>query len=239
MSRTRINRARPLEWSKNTSEWFIWHIYSSINLSLFYPTAALAPHKSGEPFQLNRSNSCPPNMLLAVNQSVSNSKKRRDAEATGETSTTSTTATSQSSASRELTDSSTQLVANMLLPDEASGVGMGGVCQSCQHRQRQSCLPAGCKCSCNCINKLDAPPPTSLVLVYLYLGALTLMLATLSILFYTYTQAGEESVTVGIHQRQREQRNQFQDELLRSEHILRAMVIQIMERDYPMAARCE
>ncbi|KRF94209.1 uncharacterized protein LOC6584807 isoform X2 [Drosophila mojavensis] len=175
-------------------------------------------------------------MLLAVNQSVSNSKKRRDAEATGETSTTSTTATSQSSASRELTDSSTQLVANMLLPDEASGVGMGGVCQSCQHRQRQSCLPAGCKCSCNCINKLDAPPPTSLVLVYLYLGALTLMLATLSILFYTYTQAGEESVTVGIHQRQREQRNQFQDELLRSEHILRAMVIQIMERDYPMAA---
>ncbi|XP_017871563.1 PREDICTED: uncharacterized protein LOC108619476 isoform X2 [Drosophila arizonae] len=175
-------------------------------------------------------------MLLAVNQSVSNSKKRRDAEATGETSTTSTTATSQSSASRELTDSSTQLVANMLLPDEASGVGMGGVCQSCQHRQRQSCQPAGCKCSCNCINKLDAPPPTSLVLVYLYLGALTLMLATLSILFYTYTQAGEESVTVGVHQRQREQRNQFQDELLRSEHILRAMVTQIMERDYPMAA---
>ncbi|TDG42320.1 hypothetical protein AWZ03_011256 [Drosophila navojoa] len=169
-------------------------------------------------------------MLLAVNQSVSNSKKRRDAEATGEA------ATSQSSASRELTDSSTQLVANMLLPDEASGMDMAGVCQGCQHRQRQSSKPAGCKCSCNCVNKLDAPPPTSLVLVYLYLGALTLMLATLSILFYTYTQAGEESRTVDVHQRQREQRSEFQDELMRSEHILRAMVTQIMERDYPTAA---
>ncbi|XP_023175222.2 uncharacterized protein LOC111602419 isoform X2 [Drosophila hydei] len=165
-------------------------------------------------------------MLLAVNQSVNNSKKRRDAEAAA-AAATAAAATTHSSASRELTDSSTQLVANMLL-DETSP--LGGVCQSCQHRQQESC-----KCDCNCIHKLDASPPTSLVLVYLYLGALTLMLATLSILFYTYTQAGEESVTVDVHS-QRGYRNQFQDELMRSEHILRAMVTQIMERDYPMEA---
>lgn len=188
-------------------------------------------------------------MLLAVNQSVNNSKRRRAAEA--EAKADAATARANSNASRELTDSTTQLVANMLL-EETNAAGSPGTgtsrsastdttslatrCQSCQHQQRLVHQP--CKCGCNCINKLEASGElgSSLVLVYIYLGALTLMLATLSILFYTYSQAGEESANVAMLG-QSAFRNQFQDELMRSEHVLRAMVTQIMERDYPQEAR--
>jgi len=63
------------------------------------------------------------------------------------------------------------------------------------------------------------------------------MLATLAILFYSYTQnTAEESPTpayMPMHG-QRAFHEQFQGELLRSEHVLRSMVTQIMERDYPL-----
>ncbi|XP_064555008.1 uncharacterized protein LOC135440000 isoform X2 [Drosophila montana] len=190
-------------------------------------------------------------MLLAVNQSVHNSKRRRAAEAATEAAAT---ARANSNDSRELTDSTTQLVANMLL-DETNAAGspiastststsrstsagttsLATRCQSCQHQQRL--VREGCKCGCDCINKLEGGGElgSSLVLVYIYLGALTLMLATLSILFYTYSQAGEESATMAMHG-QSAFRNQFQDELMRSEHVLRSMIAQIMERDYPQEA---
>lgn len=102
-------------------------------------------------------------------------------------------------------------------------------------QQQQPHLPS-CNCDCNCINKLQTGSEnlrTSLALVYLYLGALTLMLATLAILFYTYTQSTEEATTP-IALGPSAFRVQFQGELIRSEHMLRAMVTQILERDYPL-----
>lgn len=213
-------------------------------------------------------------MFLAVNQSLHNSKKRREAATEKATITTSATTTATATAtrdrkSRETTDSTTQLVANMLMnapspstetetetgaeaeaEAEAAAYAisvaatspMGNKCDRCQHMQqsekshRQSVATSEpCNCACNCINKLEASANvrTSLVLVYIYLGAHSLMLATLAILFYTYTQSGEEPPTPAMLG-QRAFHAQFQGELLRSEHVLRAMVAQIMERDYPL-----
>lgn len=175
-------------------------------------------------------------MFLAVNQSLQSTQRRRELEAVA----------AKASTSRETTDSTAQLVANMLdgSQDAAStrstALASSAKCDSCQHvmqqQQRQQQQLPRCNCDCNCINKLhggDENMGTSLVLVYLYLGALTLMLATLAILFYTYTQSTEESVKpIGLGPSAF--RVQFQGELIRSEHMLRAMVTQILERDYPL-----
>ncbi|KAM8720388.1 hypothetical protein ACLKA7_006437 [Drosophila subpalustris] len=180
-------------------------------------------------------------MFLAVNQSLQNSKRRREEEAA--TATAKATAT-RDRQSRETTDSTTQLVANMLMngpspsetETEAATRPKGTKCESCQHVQQSVATCEPCNCACNCINKLDASANVraSLVLVYIYLGALTLMLATLAILFYTYTQSTEEPAVPPAMLNQRAFHAQFQGELLRSEHVLRAMVTQIMETDYPL-----
>ncbi|XP_043072303.1 uncharacterized protein LOC6565277 isoform X2 [Drosophila grimshawi] len=177
-------------------------------------------------------------MLLAVNQSVRNSKKRREAE---------TAAATDRAACAEITDSTRHLVANMLIDDTNTNENTqatvatvaGDKCQSCHHMQQSESPQSACNCACNCINKLEDATQVraSLLLVYIYLGALTLMLATLSILFYTYTRggSGQESITPAMLG-QHAFRNQFQGELMRSEHMLRAMVTQIMKRDYPLEA---
>lgn len=171
-------------------------------------------------------------MFLAVNQSLQNTQRRREEAAAKAT---------VPRASLETTDSTTQLVANMLdasqgEPATSRSSSLGAKCDSCQHMQQppQPPLPtASCNCGCNCINKAPAGENvrTSLVLVYLYLGALTLMLATLAILFYTYTQ---DSPTLPPGLSQSAFHVQFRGELMRSEHVLRSMVTQILERDYPL-----
>lgn len=180
-------------------------------------------------------------MFLAVNQSLQSTQRRRELEEAA------AAVAAKASTSREITDSRAQLVANMLdgSQDAAStrstALASSAKCDSCQHvmqqqQQRQQQQSPRCNCDCNCINKLhggDENVGTSLVLVYLYLGALTLMLATLAILFYTHTQSTEESVKpIGLGPSAF--RVQFQGELIRSEHMLRAMVTQILERDYPL-----
>lgn len=177
-------------------------------------------------------------MFLAVNQSLQSTQRRRELEEAA------AAVAAKASTSREITDSTAQLVANMLdgSQDAAStrstALASSAKCDSCQHvmQQRQQQQSSRCNCDCNCINKLhgsDENVGTSLVLVYLYLGALTLMLATLAILFYTFTQSTEEPVKpIGLGPSAF--RVQFQGELIRSEHMLRAMVTQILERDYPL-----
>lgn len=175
-------------------------------------------------------------MFLAVNQSLQNTQRRREETAAKAT---------VSRASQETTDSTTQLVANMLDASQGDSAtsrssSLGAKCDSCQHMQQPPAPPlptTSCKCDCNCINKAAAGENvrTSLVLVYLYLGALTLMLATLAILFYTYTQSTlEESPSSPLGLSQSAFHVQFRGELMRSEHVLRAMVTQILERDYPL-----
>ncbi|XP_062139925.1 uncharacterized protein LOC133848392 isoform X2 [Drosophila sulfurigaster albostrigata] len=182
-------------------------------------------------------------MFLAVNQSLHNSKRRRDEQA------------ACSRPSPERTDSTTQLVANMTATaTTTTTTSLGHKCESCQHIQQAQPQPQQepqpqqgndeppCSCDCNCINKpssMQMPMAlpmvrTSLVLVYIYLGALTLMLATLAMLFYTHSQAAQESPTLSTLLNQRAFHAQFHSELLRSEQVLRTMVTQIMERDYPM-----
>lgn len=175
-------------------------------------------------------------MFLAVNQSLQNTQRRREETAAKAT---------VSRASQETTDSTTQLVANMLDASQGNAAtsrssSLGAKCDGCQHMQQPPAPPlptASCNCDCNCINKAAAGENvrTSLVLVYLYLGALTLMLATLAILFYTYTQSTlDESPPLPLGLSQSAFHVQFRGELMRSEHVLRAMVTQILERDYPL-----
>lgn len=170
-------------------------------------------------------------MFLAVNQSLQSTQRRRQLEEAAAAVAVAAKATSR----RETTDSTTQLVANMLDGSQDAALASSSKCDSCQHVQQQQ-QSSSCNCDCNCINKLQGGNEnvgTSLVLVYLYLGALTLMLATLAILFYTYTQSTEESAKpIGLGPSAF--RVQFQGELIRSEHMLRAMVTQILERDYPL-----
>ncbi|XP_030374468.1 uncharacterized protein LOC115624031 [Scaptodrosophila lebanonensis] len=146
-------------------------------------------------------------MFLAVNQNVRKSLKRQRADQMSEEKPNESAV-----ANLRPTDSTAQLVL---------ACKCGSACKQCQ-QQVPPPIPTEPGCTCT-----DRPSIPSLTLVYLYLGALTFLLATLGLMFYTHTQ--EEATTATpppplTHQ-------QFQKELLASEHVLRAMMLQILDKD--------
>ncbi|XP_068154440.1 uncharacterized protein [Drosophila tropicalis] len=181
-------------------------------------------------------------MFLAVNQSLHKSKmkKKRKSNANemmeGLPSTTTTTARANEPPYLESSDSRTNMLKDSNDSSQTSSQNES-LCENCQHVRQSSVsckdiedqhiTEAPCPCPCNCIRKspivVNEIRSTSLVLVYIYLGALTLIIATLGISFYTHTHQQSTRITT-FHK-------QFQDELVRSEHMLKAMVLQILTRD--------
>ncbi|XP_014088353.2 uncharacterized protein [Bactrocera oleae] len=90
---------------------------------------------------------------------------------------------------------------------------------------------------------LHAPPPTSLYAVYMCLGTLALAVATLSVLFYSHLHSVGSNNSARINSKMPMAmtptdtnlnlvvfREQFQRELLASEHVLRGIVSQVLDQ---------